>query len=877
MNRIIEGHQIRTGLFVLASVWLFWIAGKFGLQVEQLPQGLLEATLLNLKDLFLSQFIVFTVVLASYTLSPLDRFRGKILVAFFIISTIYVISIPGLWEFASGFFGFVFWILLASMTVRFLLRLISPRISTWGLSAGILIASLIPVWFFLGLAGILNIWTVGFVCVLLVTPGLWLTKHELPCLFRSLDKTLGRLDPVGFASLELLFILLTIAFIWTFSPEAGSDSARSHLPLARSIASSGSISQYFVSWGHFMPKAAQTWSAAAIIIGGFQLSKWLSWMYLVLAGLLIQEEMFHRTKNQSFSIMSTAVILSCPFLIYLSTTLYIDHFILLLNLTALILVFRSQGPNQISILMLSALVMGGLVQVKYNTLFFGIIWSSVVALYLFKSLGIWKALKWGSAIAVVFLASACPWYIFTYWSTGNPLFPYLNQVFQSPLWPSGVETTLGQDKYILGDDIFSLISFPWTITFLTSQFSVRPNGFMGYWMLGLLPFGLFGLSKTWFKRSLGLTLTGVAGIILICMVTLNIRYWLPAYPLVMCGILLGAYDLYEKIQIRLNTDVKMLAGLILMVMVILTIPFWTGFNHLGLWTWEVYSGQKSKSEWSRFMHLGTPAVEALNRIVQEDDGVLCTNYEAVYAVNARSYDFPFWHTNILDLQSGDDFAEFVNKNRIQYWLINLRSTDDNHFFNGRVDTRNRYFTDDRLVSASHQVAIFDVSESPRHNRLQEYEKLNPELVLCEPATPDCSDWLYSNPTDGKTVTVQEEGKITVPADGNILKVFEIPENSSMVEFTIRTTSNDSTTLILSLEWLDSDRKQFDKIQGGISSRLKYDLFKGPIYGNIPPDAEFVRIRIRPWRTTVSIFDPQIRFLGYSDKSEELTEKLISDE
>ena len=193
--------------------------------------------------------------------------------------------------------------------------------------------------------------------------------------------------------------------------------------------------------------------------------------------------------------MSLAIILSCPFLLYLATTLYIDHLILLLNLAALILVFRSRGPGQIGILMISALVMGSLAQIKYNTLLFAVVWSGTVTWYLFTSFRISKAFKWGTLIALTFVISTSPWYIYTYTNTGNPLYPYFDKVIDSPMWPSGLKATLEQDKYSLGEGGFSWLKFPWIVTFHTSQISNRHDGIMGYWMLALVPFWLFGINR----------------------------------------------------------------------------------------------------------------------------------------------------------------------------------------------------------------------------------------------------------------------------------------------------------------------------------------------------------------------------------------------
>jgi hypothetical protein len=859
----IQKRHFRSLLFLTSSVWLIWIAGKYSQLIDSLPANLLETTFVNLNQLFFGQFAAFLLLLATYLVKHLDKVRGWLNLSFFSLSVLYVLSIPGKLGFMIQVILFLLWWFSASLAVRSILRKVSPRIATFGLAAGCLIAGLIPVWFFLGFFGIFNIWTVGFIAIFLVIYGLWVAKQDVILICRDVLKKSSQVNAIGFASLEGIFILLTIVFIWSNSPEAGSDAARSHLPLAQNYANSGSIHQYFVNWGRFMPKAAQTWSAAAIILGGVQVSKWLSWFYLFTGGLLIGEEMFRRTRSRNFSIFSVIVVLTCPMLTYLATTLYIDHLILLLNLTALFLVFRSQGDNQIRILVLSAFVMGGLAQIKYNTLLFAMVWSVTVVWYLLASRKFSKAIQGCMVVAIVFLASCLPWYLYTYMNTGNPVFPYFDQFFDSPLWPSDIKTTLGQDKYYLGDSWVSALKFPWIVTFFTTQISNRHNGMMGYWMLGLIPFCLFGINRRWIRSGLDLTLTGAVGIGLVCISTLNSRYWLPAYPLLIGGLLLGAFELFEATKIRIQRDLMAAGSLILLAMVFITIPFWTAFNHFGLFTWEVYSGAKTEQEWLNFLYPGTPAVTRLNQFMDTDDGVLCTDYEAVFALNGRAYEFPFWHTNILQLKSGDALADFIEKNKIHYWLMNFKLTDENHFINGRFDAEERFWTDRRLVAVSHQVAIFNVTGNKDRGELLEYEVLNPRMQVCNPSDGiDC--WRSSQPEKQSSVTDATTENIGIPASSNIRRVFEIPEESTLVEFSIRAKAKKRTTLILSLEWLDKNGRQFGLVQGGLTSTRKFDLFKGPIYGNIPPGAEKVSIRIRPWRSDVIVFDPKVRFLGYAE-------------
>jgi len=864
INRVIKRSHLRTGLFILALLWLLGVATSYAQMIPQLPESLLERTFDNLIGLFQVQFLGFLVILASFVILPLKRYRGYLVAAFFAVSAAYILSLPRRLDLAAEFLGFIFWWCFSLAGGHRLLHRISPRIASLGIAGGVLIAALVPVWFFLGLLGILNAWWVGAVFLLILAAGMVLAGPSVVTAFRSLIKRAGYIGVLGFTSLELILILLTISFIWTNSPEAGSDSARSHLPLAQDYAREGNLDQYFVNWGRFMPKPAQTWSAAAITVGGVQTTKWLSWMYLVLCIFLIAEEMYRRTRSLDFSILSALVVLSCPYLLYLSTTLYIDHLILLLNLTALFLVFRASGPQRLKILAVSALVIGSLAQIKYNTLLFALVWSSAVAWNLLRHFQLSASLKKGAAIALLFLISASPWYIYTYAKTGNPLFPYFNGIFHSPLWPEGTPSTLGQEKYTLGDEAYAWIRFPWIVTFDTSHVSNRHDGIMGYWMLGLIPIGLLGMNRRWLKNGLEPTLAGAAGIFLVGLFTLNSRYWLPAYPLVILGLLLGAREFYRKAGIRLVLDLKLLAAFLLTAMILVTIPFWTAFNHFGFFPLEVYTGEKTGREWSGFLYPGIQAVESLNRFVCGKEGVLATNFQAVYAVNARAYEFPFWHTNILGLKTADNLEEFFQRNRIRYWAVNLRNADDKRFFNSRFDTNSHFWSDDRLVAASHQVAVFDVSNrEPVVNMIVE-RVISEPLQLCEPgAREDCTEWRVRNPGSGETVRMLDSGRVRIPAGGSVWKVYPIHTGADLVEFSVRAAAKERTTLILSLEWLDSSGGQLDLTIGGIASGTAFDLFEGPIYGNIPSGVEKVRVRVRPWRTSASVFDPQVRFLGVS--------------
>lgn len=94
---------------------------------------------------------------------------------------------------------------------------------------------------------------------------------------------------------------------------------------------------------------------------------------------------------------------------------------------------------------------------------------------------------------LLFLA---PWLLRCFLLTGNPLFPFANGLFRSPLAPA----VLPAARFGVGLDPAGLLSLPWQIVF-------RPDRFveLGTWhpaLLALAPLGLVGLARVRDRRAL---------------------------------------------------------------------------------------------------------------------------------------------------------------------------------------------------------------------------------------------------------------------------------------------------------------------------------------------------------------------------------------
>lgn len=132
----------------------------------------------------------------------------------------------------------------------------------------------------------------------------------------------------------------------------------------------------------------------------------------------------------------------------------------------------------------------------------------------------------------LFLLLGCIPYVTAWWLTGNPLFPYFNQIFHSPLWPSTNFEDLRWSKGLSWDFIYR-------VTFQTGKYLEGTPGAAGFqWLLVFLP-AVGILVMIWHQR--GLVLLAIATLsILLCFESMAyLRYIFPAYAVLSAVIGVG--------------------------------------------------------------------------------------------------------------------------------------------------------------------------------------------------------------------------------------------------------------------------------------------------------------------------------------------------
>ena len=217
----------------------------------------------------------------------------------------------------------------------------------------------------------------------------------------------------------------------------------------------------------------------------------------------------------------------------------------LLCTAGFVVLFRALRPPCLRGILLSAAIMGSMVQVKYTGLVFCVVWGMFLTVDLLRQCGWRVALRWSAAAGALLVATALPWYVYVYLGTGNPVLSLLAQLVSVSLLgrrlhaPASVRAEFQAGRRASR----AWCRFPGLPRTYTQRFVEGYDGFLGFWVLALAP--------CWFLLAQGshgvraapywdMVIVGVAMIAGIVTYTPYVRYWMPAYPLLVASCVLAA-------------------------------------------------------------------------------------------------------------------------------------------------------------------------------------------------------------------------------------------------------------------------------------------------------------------------------------------------
>ncbi len=293
---------------------------------------------------------------------------------------------------------------------------------------------------------------------------------------------------LGLAPLVLLALYPPTAF----------DATMYHLPFARAFAESGGVP--FLPDLRFpvFPQANEVLFAAVMLFGRDEAAHGVQLLATLLTAVLLLawgRQAFPSCRAAGW--LAAAIFLGNPIVVYLAGTGYVEPGLALFVTASLYALERWRGTGGRGWLALAALFGATAADVKYLGLFFLGSAGLMVLLAGGRSRSVSSRLRDGILFAAVALLFLAPWYLRIYVHTGNPIFPYLTQVFGENLWQPFARQEIEE---ALLPRLMRWARLPWDVVFERASYGQSPPFSPVY--LAALPLLVFGAVRDGLVRRL---------------------------------------------------------------------------------------------------------------------------------------------------------------------------------------------------------------------------------------------------------------------------------------------------------------------------------------------------------------------------------------
>ena len=474
-----------------------------------------------------------------------------------------------------------------------------------------------------------------------------------------------RPQPISLSSYIALLLLLFVVLIYylaALKPEVGHDGLAMHMVIASRLAAHSVWPfdvQEFV-WA-VMPMGGDWALCGVYMLGGEYAARLLNLsFFLMIAGLVFVAS--RRWLPLAEALLLTALFATTPLVQFVTGSLLVENVWAVFVTAAVLSLWKYHATHRAAYFVLAGVFLGCSMQVKYGS------WALLPAA-LFLVVVEWKRARRAgrtSAVALVTLLAllivfAAPPYLTAFVETGNPVYPFLNNVFQSPYFDA--TRALRDMRWPVGLDW----STPYNITFRSDRYLEAQAGSFGFQYLLFLPLSILLLLRRRSYLAAAALGIGLSYVLLTCLYITYLRYLYPVLPLFMIVIAWVAAELRTR-EIRLYRLLQVLA----VMMIFLNgyfIPA-AGWAHR-----DLYLNLFDQGEVSRYIEAEAPQrplVEHLNKQVPGakvaflTDGPQIAPLEA--AVVAGSWHFPEFSKRLRGARSAQDLYVLMEELSIEYFV-----------------------------------------------------------------------------------------------------------------------------------------------------------------------------------------------------------------
>ena len=316
------------------------------------------------------------------------------------------------------------------------------------------------------------------------------------------------------------FVML-MHWIVVLGPEKSADGLSMHLAVATNIANRHMLTfqPATLVWS-VMPKGADLAYGIVTVLGGEYAARLLNFaVLLMLAGLIYAA--LRRALPPAVSLFLAALFATTPLVQLVTGSLFVENLLAAMILGAFLALWEFAESGRGRWLYTAALLGGGALAVK--------LWAAVF-IALAAPFAVWEADRRRAALAgaaaiAILAVTGLPMYAIAWWKTGNPIFPFKNEI---------VHSSLLDPHAIFQDNEFRqplTWKTPYDLAFRTHAYYEGQNRTLGFPYTLVLPLGILGVFFTFSRRSLASLVIAAGAAIAILATEPNLRYVYAAMPL----------------------------------------------------------------------------------------------------------------------------------------------------------------------------------------------------------------------------------------------------------------------------------------------------------------------------------------------------------
>ena len=345
---------------------------------------------------------------------------------------------------------------------------------------------------------------------------------------------------------ELIGLLLVAHLLVVLKPEVSADGLGVHLVVPLRVQQYGLWDLDFkhVLWA-VMPMGGDWAYTMACLLGGEMAARLINFAALLLVGGLLYATA-RKAAGRVISLLAAAIFLSSPIVQLVTGSLLVENIWTLFLVACVTAIVRLHESGAEQFALLAALLFGAALSTKFGT----VAYAAPVLLLLWREMRAKRLAALG-----LLLVFGLPPYLAALAKTGNPIFPFLNNVFRSPYYTT--QKPVVDERYTAGLHPDSL----WQITFRTAKYLESNNGGFGFHFLLLVPVAILAYRRRWPFAAQAALLTGVIGFVFTFSAESYVRYLYPSLVLLLIGVAAAVERMDSALAKAVVTVSVALAGL----------------------------------------------------------------------------------------------------------------------------------------------------------------------------------------------------------------------------------------------------------------------------------------------------------------------------